>query len=405
MSKRRRTYIYHLAILLGLGYAFSALGGCSHVKNSAVDAVVASSYRPPVIPTTAVPKPALQLLAGDLHCHISPPDFPPHVVRGVEETIKLANQEGLDFVVLTPHVWARFFQTEELRQRTLNGEAFLHQELARFPKGRTKFIVGMEYTDGEYGHISVSFGDLPKVLAGLSLEDSVAHPERFFERYVETGGMLVVNHPFTTPTNFFFSITKEDLSWRPFTGTGPFPAEIQAVSRLVHGFEAFNVTNTELRDRFLKLDRELSIRKTLEQMDREILSNHRPLFAAGGSDSHGHTLRATTFVLSKANTVPAIREAFAKGRVCIRSPQACSLQVRIPNQKEWQILGSSIPNAEAVEVRAQGNRVTLFNNGVSLGRADAGKIVTVPIPHKQCSVIRAKVDGGYSSAIYVNCGF
>src|SRR5947209_8621297 len=45
--------------------------------------------------------PRYQLLAGDLHCHVSPPDSPSDVTRSVLETAELARTERLDFVVLT----------------------------------------------------------------------------------------------------------------------------------------------------------------------------------------------------------------------------------------------------------------------------------------------------------------
>ncbi len=81
------------------------------------------------------------------------------------------------------------------------------------------------------------------------------------------------------------------------TAEGPFPPEIEALHRLAQGFEAFNLTTTELRDRFLLRDRMLSIRSTLARLDREILAQKRPMFSVGGSDSHGHSLRATTFIV------------------------------------------------------------------------------------------------------------
>jgi crossover junction endodeoxyribonuclease RuvC len=47
------------------------------------------------------------LLAGDLHCHISPPDDPPHVTRGVVETVlELAR---LDVRAVQPATWKRWY--------------------------------------------------------------------------------------------------------------------------------------------------------------------------------------------------------------------------------------------------------------------------------------------------------
>lgn len=389
---------------MGVAAVAATLAGCATLEPRVVDTVVSSAYRPLVMPVTASPAPHYELLAGDLHCHVGPPDFSPHVIRGLGETAELAASEGLDFVVLTPHVWARFFQSEALRARLLASQAALREQVAALPPGRTAFVVGFEYTDGQYGHVGVSFGDLEGTLAGLPVAEAQAHPEAFFERYAASGGLLIVNHPFTTPTDFVVSIARADLSWRPFTSDGPFPAEISAIHRLAQGFEAFNLTTTELRDRFLLGDRQYSIRTTLGRLDREIVSARRPLFPVGGSDSHGHTLRATTFVLSTGRRPEQIREALGAGRVCIRAPGACSLQAR-SGAGEWVPVGSSLHQATRVEVRAQGQRVEVFRNGQPVGRGDGGKVVAVATPPGECSVLRASVDEGESAPIYANCGF
>lgn len=383
-----------------------ALVGCASMETRVVDSVVSSAYRPPVLPASpSPPAPSYELLAGDLHCHVGPPDWAPHVVRGLEETAALAAQEGLDFVILTPHVWSRFFQDEGLRRRVLAGQADLRAGVAALPAGRTSFVVGFEYTDGQYGHVGVSFGDLEGTLAGLSVPESIEHPEKFFERYAASGGLLIVNHPFTTPTDFFVPIARADLSWRPFTAPREtFPAEIAAVHRLAQGFEAFNLTTTELRDRFLFFDRRRSIRQTLERLDQEIVVARRPLFPVGGSDSHGHSLRATTFVLSAGRAPEQIREALVAGRVCIRGAGACTFQARAGGGA-WVPVGTSLREAASVELRAQGQRVEFFRNGASLGRGDGGRPLSASLPPGECSVLRASVDEGDSAPIYANCPF
>ncbi len=394
----QRSVVRGVVAALGL----TALTGCTGLEPKAVDAVVGSAYRPTVMPVTTPPAPSYELLAGDLHCHINPPDFAPHVIRDLDSTVELAEREGLDFVVLTPHVWARFSHDETLRERLLTSQAALRRQVAALPPGgRTAFIVGFEYSDGYYGHVGASFGDLEGTLAGLSVAEAREHPEAFFERYVASGGFLVVNHPFTTPVDFPVPIARADLSWRPFTSTGPFPPEIEAVRRLALGYEAFNLTTTELRDRFLLRDRQYSIRTTLARLDQEILATHRPMFPVGGSDSHGHSLRATTFVLSTGRSPAQIREALGAGRVCIRSPSACSLQARV-NDGAWVPIGTRLRGSR-VEVRAQGSHVEVVRNGKLAGRGDGGAVVSVDTPPDECSVLRASVDEGESAPIYVNC--
>lgn len=387
----------------GLAAALS-LSGCATVEPRAVDTLISSAYRPPVMEAAKPPTPSYELLAGDLHCHVAPPDWPPHVIRDLPQTAELAEQEGLDFVVLTPHVWSRFFQDQGLRDRVLSGQKALREQVATLPRRRTTFVVGFEYTDGRYGHVGASMGDLEGVLSGLSVGESIEHPEKFFERYAASGGLLIINHPFTTPVDFFVSIARADLSWRPFTSEGPFPPEINTLNRMAQGFEAFNLTTTELRDRFLLRDRQHSIRSTLARLDREILEQKRPMFPVGGSDSHGHSLRATTFALSEGRSPEQIRAALVAGRVCIRAPGACTLQARAPDA-DWVPVGTQLHRYPRVEVRAQGERVEILRNGQLAGRGDRGQVVEVATPEGECSVIRATVDEGASAPIYVNCPF
>jgi hypothetical protein len=417
MVRSARTYlpdvrlraVAALGVIVGAGPTMSA---CSEsVGHHVVDAVVSTAYRPQL--PAAPPHPPYRLLAGDLHCHVTPPDFPPHVVRGLAETASLAEREGLDFVVLTPHVGARFFEDEALRRRVLADQTQLARDAASLPAGRTAFIAGFEYTDGAYGHVGAAFGDLSAVLEGLPAAEARAHPEAFFERYVASGGLLVVNHPFTTPTNAVVSISRADLSWRPFTGRGPFPPEIAAVQRLAQGYEAFNLTTAELRDRYLYLDRARSVRETLARVDEEILDQRRPLFPVGGSDSHSHSLRATTFVLSTGRSAGEIREALLAGRTCIRAPVACSLEARTdlavqrgpgPTDDGWSPVGARLRGAR-VELRTQGKHFDVLRNGEPAGEAEGGQRVRVDTPPGECSVLRAAIDEGWSAPIYVNCPF
>jgi hypothetical protein len=271
------------------------------------------------------------------------------------------------------------------------------------PAGRTLFIPGFEYTDGQWGHVGVAFADLDRVLAELPAELLARRPELFFERYVTAGGVLTINHPFTTPLPFLVSIARADLSWRPFTTSGPFPAEIQAINALAQGFEAYNLTTSELRDRRLRGDREGSIRAVLEQLDREAPRQRRPLAAVGGSDSHSQHLRATTFVLSAAGrTIDGVCAAIVAGRTCVRDPAACSLRARLPGGS-WVAVGGAIEGATSVEVWATGGEVQLFRDSELAAEPPAGLVTRVAVPGS-CSVLRARVGGGYSSAIYVNCG-
>lgn len=99
--------------IVGLGalLAWGSLRACGATAiHAATDLVMAAAPRPPRgwRADLAVPAP-YTILAGDLHCHIRPPDWAEHVARGLPETIDLARAEGLDFVSLIPHTFTGFF--------------------------------------------------------------------------------------------------------------------------------------------------------------------------------------------------------------------------------------------------------------------------------------------------------
>lgn len=345
-----------------------------------------------------------ELLAGDMHCHVSPPDRPPHVTRGIEETVALAHDENLDFVVLTPHVRAPFFMSPSRREQVLSSLTRLEQDLAKQSTGKTTFIVGFEYTDFGYGHVGAAFADLRQVLDAVPAEEAIANPGRFFEEYVARGGVLTINHPLLTPLDSFFSRAQADLSWRPFTAPGPYPDEIVAADRLAQGVEAFNLAIFELRDRFLLFDTHSTLRATLALLDHEIVERGRRMTPVGGSDTHSGHLRATTFVWSKGRDPAAIREGILAGRVCVRDPAACSFAVRAESGP-WLSVGSSVSGVSALKARANGVSIEIFVNGKVITPESAGQEVDIPLDAGRCTVLRARVDEGYSAPIYANCPF
>lgn len=346
-----------------------------------------------------------QILAGDLHCHVSPPDHPLEASRDPAATVALAKAENLDFVVLTPHVPARFFEDEELRAQVLAARARLRRELDAHSDGRTVFVIGMEYTDPAYGHVGAAFADLEAVLSDVPAEQAFAHPGRFFERFVARGGTLVINHPLSVPLDSSVAMARADLSWRPFTSSaGVLPEEIATVSRLAQGIEAYNMVVTHMRDRYLLRDTERTLLATLVRTDEEILAQQRRLVPVGGSDSHVGYLRPTTFVRALGRSEKAIRDALVGGHVCIRSPEACSFEVREGNGA-WQSVGGSLPGASSIEARAQGGDVEILVNGAHAAQAGPGEIVRVALAKPGCSVLRARVGEGFSAPIYVGCGF
>lgn len=397
---------------LALAALLSGATACSSTKYTLMDSAIASgAHHPPVMPAGQKGEGAEDsylLLAGDLHCHVSPPDSPFHVIRGFDDTVRLAEKEGLDFVVLTPHVRARFFQDASMRQRALAGNRLLRDAIAHAPPGRTLFFPGFEYTDSRYGHAGGGLGDLEATLAEVSVEDAQVHPARFFERYLANGGVLVVNHPLTTPVRSVLAsvvpIAGADLSWRPFTAQGPFPEEIDFLHHHAQTFEAFNLSTTELRDRYLLGDREATLRTLLARLDRESVLQGRAIAPVGGSDSHSFHLRATTFVLARERSEAAIREAIVSGRTCVRNPVACGFQARAPGG-EWVPVGGRLRGVSAVDVRAPGDGVEVFRDGELVATPARLDVARVATPEDRCSVLRVRVEAGFSAPIYANCAF
>src|SRR6185295_11843555 len=87
-----------------------------------------------------------------VHMHVSPPDDPADVMMTVAQIAEAARRNGLDFVVLTPHLWpARW-------GRTFRREWSELAVRARGERGST-LLPGVEWTTGD-GHFTVAGVDL-----------------------------------------------------------------------------------------------------------------------------------------------------------------------------------------------------------------------------------------------------
>ncbi|MBI5534167.1 MAG: hypothetical protein HY898_15700 [Deltaproteobacteria bacterium] len=380
------------------------VGACS--KQGMVDFAISGAHRPGRAPAQVAPwgGETYRVLAGDLHCHVSPPDHPSHVTRSFEQTVELARSEGLDFAVLTPHVWSRFFESPDLRQLAVAWQRQLEKDIAGQEGATTLFIPGFEYSDASWGHVGLSFADVERVLQDLPVKEAQSHPERFVDAWVRHGGMIVLNHPLQTPLDSMFSESKADLSFRPYTAPGPFPEEINAFRRHAHGLEAFNLTASRLRDRWILHDAEAGLRSVLHLLDQEILVQQRMIAATGGSDSHGSQLRATLFVLARDKSRESIRDAIRSGRTCVRDPLACTLMARPAGGGVGVVAGGSLTGVSSIEVMVQGSDAELIVNSQVVSRSISSTPVRLDVP-AQCSVLRARSGQGFSGPIEINCPF
>jgi len=363
-----------------------------------------TAYRPTPLARPAWADPYV-LLAGDGHCHVSPPDNPWHVERNLATTIEIARDEDLDFIVLTPHVPARFFADPELREYVAREQRALVESVSRMGVTDLALIVGFEYTDHDFGHATVAFADLDRVLATVLLDEAAAHPALFFERYSALGGLVWVNHPYFLPVDSSLPTADWNLSWRGWTTRRELPEEIAAIERTMVGAEAYNLTLDHLRDRFVGGDAHASLDSAMRQLELEMRRQQRRLVPTGGTDSHQEYLRSTVFVLAEGRGLAQIRDAFLRGRVCIKSPNACSLQVRLPGGA-WRPLGASVRSESSIEVRAFGDEIEVLVDGQSVAIPSSGEVVRIPVSaDRGCTFVRVRVDGGESAWSYVNCAF
>ena len=181
-----------------------------------------SSSSPPVPATVEAPAPiavlaldggppadARRWLAGDLHMHVSPPDGTRDVDLSAAEIADRAREQGMAFVVLTPHLWSTVWSQKPRRRQYLRRWATL-VETARAEQERTgvTLIIGVEYGVAGYGHFSVSGLDLGAIggAADLLLAARVA------------GAFIIVNHPYAVPTRIAgIPESRMNLSFRRWT--------------------------------------------------------------------------------------------------------------------------------------------------------------------------------------------
>ncbi|MBX3230780.1 MAG: CehA/McbA family metallohydrolase [Labilithrix sp.] len=377
-----------------------ALTGCS--KFQVVDFAMSSARRLPRERRAVGP---YQVLAGDMHCHVRPPDAAYHVSRELTDTYRLALEEGLDFVVLTPHVPSRFFLDPEQREWVRATQQVLGAKIAQLSQPTGPLLLpGMEYTDYRYGHLGLSFGDVDAVLDEVPLASLERRPELFFEAWQAKGGLATINHPFLEPLpRAPIAELHYDLTWRGFS-SAPVPSEIAWLTRHANAIETWNESIGHVRDRWFAGDPDWELRQATHLVQRLARAEQRRVTPVGGSDSHGGWLRPTTWVLATERTPAAIRAGLVAGRTCVRSPDACTLEVRGAGGA-FHAAGAAITSARgAVEARSHGGEATYFVNGAVAATAEDGATTRLSVPGT-CALVHVRVNDGVSAPVYVDCGW
>lgn len=373
--------------------------GCA--KQDLIDVVMGGAPHPARAWPSEVE--GLRVLSGDTHCHVAPPDAPSHVSRGLTDAIALAREERLDFVILTPHVRARFFADPALREHFVAGHRALQGEIARLPGGSPTVVAGFEYTDYAYGHAGLAFGDALAVLDRHSAGELAAAPERFFEAYAATGGLAVINHPAVVPVPSPFAETSADMSFRPFVqpAGGAYPPEITWLARHADAIETFNLGITYLRDRLVVGDLDATTRESHHLLDVRVRRDQRRIASVGGSDSHGMHLRAVTWVLARDSSPASIRGAIRCGRTCVRGPEACRTRARAPNDLRWVTVGGALAGREAIVDVPDEDSELFVDGAVVPGRGRERRV------HggAGCATLRVRSGASVSGPIYLGCDF
>jgi len=255
--------------------------------------------------------------AGDMHMHVAPPDSGDDVMLSVTEIATAAARAGMDFVVLTPHLWPWRWQSDhtkwERAWRELAGTCAATQSPTLIP--------GVEWTTGD-GHFTVAGANL----AELKGDDFLAAADA-------AGAWISVNHPFATPTKIpGVRASHYDMSYRVWT-------QHRVGFSAIDGAEVWNVplgiANVISRPGG-KSGEELA----WAELDRVVHDEHRRVTAVGGTDNHQTNVMATTWVLAVDATASAILAALRDGATCVGGPEAGTLHAR--GDGEWVAIGGDV---------------------------------------------------------------
>jgi len=309
-------------------------------------------------PATPSPTPSpidpRRWIAGDVHMHVAPPDT--DVVLSVSEIAKSARAAGMEFVVLTPHLWpGRRGPDFDKAWRAMAIEARATRGIALVP--------GIEWTTTR-GHFTVAGVDVTSSLGGggggggdLLLAAHAA------------GAWISVNHPYALPTRIPGVLASHyDLSYRAWTGRGR--------AAPLDGVEVWNLP-LGLANVISRPGGTTGEARAWLAADRIARTEHHRMTAVGGTDNHKRVVVPTTWVLATAATEHGILEALRAGATCVGGPEAGTLRAR--GDGDWVRIGG-IVHGPRVELVWDGP-AELFVDGVDRGERTGWVGETSGVPH------------------------
>lgn len=275
--------------------------------------------------------------AGDMHMHVAPPDDPNDVDLSITEIATRAAKAGMDFVVLTPHLWPWRW--------TNDGPAFrsawqtLEHTCATIQK--PTMIPGAEWTTRD-GHFTVAGANL----AELKGSDFLAAADA-------AGAWISVNHPFALPTKIpGVRASHFDMSYRVWTEHKPgFTA--------IDGAEVWNVP-LGIANIISRPGGKTAEEQTWSEMDRVVHAEHRRITAVAGTDNHHQNVMATTWVYAVDATAGAILTALRDGATVIGGPEAGTLRAR-GDRGDWVAIGGDI-HGDVAELEWHGTARVFVDN-------------------------------------------
>lgn len=336
---------------------------------------------------------------GDLHQHVTPPDRPGDVFATLERFQAAARREGIDFAVLTPHIW-------ESRARGQRDAQEIAAWLGEPKTGHNPPLVirAIEHTRSSPGHIMIGFLD-ERAFAEEIKRTGAARPLAL--RLLDRGALVFLNHPMGIPERVAFFHDRFDPSWKPLTRPEAFAredpalrAEAEEILARCHGFEVLN-RSIAFVERLTGTPRERThLDKAFCALDREVLRQRRRMVGIGGSDNHAVFFAGATWVDARALTADAIREAILAGRVVVGGKAATALRATTDRAPGGGGVGANLPAEKWVELRFPG-RALVWRDGELAGEFE-GVYRDETLARAELHIYRIAIGDSWSNHVYVN---